>query len=115
MKKEAFCMAVGALASAGVKLFGGWTPTLSVVLIMMGLDMALGLVVAIFFKNSPKTESGTAQGETSTTKTYGITVLSSTKTVTTIAIVAVLYATATRRPGMDLEILIQPGYISQVN
>jgi len=60
MKKEAFCMAVGALVSAGVKLFGGWTPKLSVVLIMMGIDMALGLAVALFFKNSPKTESGTA-------------------------------------------------------
>ena len=60
MKKEAICMTLGAIATTGVKLFGGWTPTLSVVLIMMGLDMVLGLVVALFFKNSPKTKTGAA-------------------------------------------------------
>lgn len=60
MKKEALCMVLGALTTVGVKLFGGWIPTLGVILILMGIDIALGLVVALFFKNSPKSETGAA-------------------------------------------------------
>jgi len=60
MKKEALCMVLGALATAGVRLFGGRTPTLGVVLILMGIDIALGLTVALFFKKSPKSETGAA-------------------------------------------------------
>ena len=60
MKEKVFCVLFGALSTAVVNIFGGWTPTLSVVLIMMGIDMTLGVVVALFFKNSPKTESGAA-------------------------------------------------------
>lgn len=60
MKKESICMVLGALTTAGVKLFGGWTPNLSVVLILMGIDLLAGFIVAAVFKKSPKTESGAA-------------------------------------------------------
>ena len=32
MKKDIICAIAGMAAAAGVKLFGGWTPTLSIVL-----------------------------------------------------------------------------------
>lgn len=60
MKEKTACIVFGAIATAGVKIFGGWTPTLNVVLIMMGIDMLLGTAVAFFYSNSPKTESGAA-------------------------------------------------------
>ena len=49
MKKDIICAIAGMAAAAGVKLFGGWTPTLSIVLILMGLDLLAG-----------KSESGAA-------------------------------------------------------
>lgn len=60
MKKEALCMVLGALATVGVKLFGGWTPTLRVILILMGIDFFAGFIVAAVFKKSPKSETGAA-------------------------------------------------------
>ena len=42
------------------KAFWGWTPTLSIVLILMGLDLMAGFLVAVVFKKSPKSESGAA-------------------------------------------------------
>ena len=60
MKKDIICAIAGMAAAAGVKLFGGWTPTLSIVLILMGLDLLAGFLVAVVFKKSPKSESGAA-------------------------------------------------------
>ncbi len=60
MKKDMMCTIVGILAASGVKLFGGWTPTLNIVLILMGIDLAAGFLVAAVFKKSPKSESGAA-------------------------------------------------------
>lgn len=60
MKKEVMCMIGGALATIGVKLFGGWTPTLGVILILMGIDFAAGFIVAAVFKQSPKSKTGAA-------------------------------------------------------
>lgn len=60
MKKDILCAALGVVATVGAKLFGGWTPTLSIVVIMMGLDLFAGFMVAAVFKNSPKSESGAA-------------------------------------------------------
>lgn len=53
-------MVLGALATVGVKLFGGWTPTLRVILILMGIDFFAGFIVAAVFKKSPKSETGAA-------------------------------------------------------
>lgn len=60
MKREVFCMVLGSLATVGVKLFGAWTPTLRVVLVLMGIDFLAGFVVAAVFKKSPKSETGAA-------------------------------------------------------
>ena len=60
MKKDMMCTILGILAASVVKLFGGWTPTLNIVLILMGIDLAAGFLVAAVFKKSPKSESGAA-------------------------------------------------------
>ena len=60
MKKDIICAIAGMAAAAGVKLFGGWTPTLRIGLILMGLDLIAGFLVAVVFKKSPKSESGAA-------------------------------------------------------
>lgn len=60
MKKDISCTVLGIAATAGTKLFGGWTPTLNIVIIMKRLDLFAGFMVAAEFKNSPKSESGAA-------------------------------------------------------
>lgn len=50
---------VGALGSGVVAvLWGGWSQPMTVLCIMMGLDYVSGVVVALVFRNSPKTENG---------------------------------------------------------
>lgn len=63
MKKDIFCTVLGIAATAGTKLFGGWTPTLNIVLIMMGIDLFAGFMVAAVFNNSPKSENGAADSK----------------------------------------------------
>lgn len=63
MKKDIMCTILGALAAVGTKLFGGWTPTLSIVLIVMGIDLFAGFMVAAVFNNSPKSENGAADSK----------------------------------------------------
>ena len=60
-KSDLICAVFGALASAGVKLFGGWNPTIRAVLILMALDLITGFIVAAVFHKSPKTETGAAE------------------------------------------------------
>lgn len=47
---------IGSIASV---LLGGWTPGLTTLLIFMALDYITGLIIAIVFKKSPKTATGT--------------------------------------------------------
>lgn len=56
--KNAICTGVGIVGSFLASLFGGWTASLTTLLIFMGIDYITGLVVAGVFHNSPKTESG---------------------------------------------------------
>jgi len=63
MKKDIMCSVLGVLATIGTKLFGGWTPTLSIVIIMMGIDLFAGFMVAAVFNNSPKSETGAADSK----------------------------------------------------
>ena len=56
--KNTICTAVGVVGSFIASLFGGWTASLTTLLIFMGIDYLSGLVVAGVFHNSPKTESG---------------------------------------------------------
>lgn len=63
MNEKTACVIFGTLAPIGAKMFGPWTPNLGIVLVMMGLDMGMGLIVALFFKNSPKTQNGAASSD----------------------------------------------------
>lgn len=56
--KNAICTAVGVAGSMIASLFGGWTASLTTLLIFMGIDYVSGLVVAGVFHNSPKTDTG---------------------------------------------------------
>ncbi len=56
--RECVCSLLGALGAAISYLFGGWDTAMMTLLLFMGIDYVCGLVVAGFFKNSPKTESG---------------------------------------------------------
>ena len=56
--KTVICSSIGVVGSMIASLFGGWTASLTTLLIFMGIDYLSGLVVAGVFHNSPKTETG---------------------------------------------------------
>lgn len=56
--KNAICTAVGIVGSVVASLFGGWTASLTTLVVFMGMDYFSGLIVAGVFHNSPKTETG---------------------------------------------------------
>ncbi len=59
--KNAICGAIGLVGSVVASAFGGWTASLTTLLIFMGIDYVSGLIVAGVFHNSPKTETGTLE------------------------------------------------------
>ena len=59
--KNAICTGVGVMGSLVASLFGGWTASLTTLLIFMGIDYVSGLIVAGVFHKSPKTASGTLE------------------------------------------------------
>ena len=56
--KNAICTGLGLIGSFIASFFGGWTASLTTLLIFMGIDYLSGLIVAGVFHNSPKTETG---------------------------------------------------------
>ena len=56
--KNAICTAIGMAGSLVASFFGGWTASLTTLLIFMGIDYVSGLIVAGVFHKSPKTETG---------------------------------------------------------
>lgn len=56
--KSVICTGVGVAGSFVASLFGGWTASLTTLLIFMLIDYASGLIVAGVFHKSPKTETG---------------------------------------------------------
>lgn len=56
--KNIICAAAGIGGSIIASLFGGWTASLTTLLIFMGIDYLSGLVLAGVFHKSPKTETG---------------------------------------------------------
>ncbi len=58
MRKESICMTVGAVMSL---LIGKWSPVYMALLICQGLDLLMGLMVALAFHTSPKTTTGGAE------------------------------------------------------
>ena len=56
--KAMLCSAIGAMSGIVTSFFGGWTHSMTTLLIFMGIDYLSGLFVAGVFKKSPKSESG---------------------------------------------------------
>lgn len=56
--KNAICTAIGLVGGFIASLFGGWSASLTTLLIFMGIDYVSGLVVAGVFHASTKTKSG---------------------------------------------------------
>lgn len=59
--KSAILAAIGVVGSFVASLFGGWTASLTTLVIFMGIDYLTGLIVAGVFHKSPKTETGTLE------------------------------------------------------
>lgn len=56
--KTGICAIIGTAGSAVAALFGGWDAALKTLLIFMGIDFAMGLILAGVFRKSGKSESG---------------------------------------------------------
>lgn len=56
--KNAICTSIGMAGSIVASCFGGWTASLSTLLIFMVSDYITGLIVAGVFHKSKKTDSG---------------------------------------------------------
>lgn len=56
--KNTICVALGTIGSFIASLFGGWSASLTTLLIFMLIDYVTGLVVAGVFHKSPKTANG---------------------------------------------------------
>ena len=56
--KTAICTIAGITGSLVASLFGGWTASLTTLLLFMGVDYVTGMVVAGVFHKSTKSESG---------------------------------------------------------
>ena len=61
--KDAICMIVGVIGSIVSSLFGGWSASLTTLLLFMAADYLSGLVVAAVFKKSPKTKTGSLESK----------------------------------------------------
>lgn len=59
MVKETICIIVGTISSIIATAFGGWSTSVITLVWFMGIDFALGLIVAGVFKRSKKSKSGT--------------------------------------------------------
>ena len=58
MKENIFVTIIGVIGGAISTVFGGWSTSMTTLLIFMGIDYITGLIVAGVFNNSPKTNSG---------------------------------------------------------
>ena len=58
MGENVFVAVVGVIGGAISTVFGGWSTSMTTLLIFMGIDYITGLIVAGVFNNSPKTNSG---------------------------------------------------------
>jgi len=58
MMKSTICAALGVTGSLIASCFGGWSASLTTLLIFMLIDYVSGLIVAGVFHKSPKTKNG---------------------------------------------------------
>lgn len=56
--KEIIFSIIGAVGAAIAAAFGGWSPALTTLVILMAADYITGFIVAALFRNSPKSETG---------------------------------------------------------
>lgn len=61
--KVMICTLFGMVGAFISKLYGGWDSDMTTLLIFMAVDFLTGLIIALVFKNSPKTESGAANSK----------------------------------------------------
>jgi len=61
--KTTLCAVFGAVGAVTAYLFGGWTEDMVTLIIVMAIDFILGLLIAAFFKKSPKSESGSVSSK----------------------------------------------------
>lgn len=61
--KETIFSAIGFIGAAISAAFGGWTTAMTTLAIFMCTDYLTGMMVAVLFKRSPKTESGGAKSD----------------------------------------------------
>lgn len=60
---DIICTGAGVVGGAIATVFGGWTHSLTTLLIAMAADYITGLLVAGVFKKSPKTETGALESK----------------------------------------------------
>lgn len=58
LDKFSVCTLIGAIGAYIVDALGGWDTPIQALLIFMLIDFVMGLIVAIIFKNSDKTDTG---------------------------------------------------------
>lgn len=63
--KNVIISAVGVVGSFLASCFGGWTESLTTLLIVMGIDFVTGLICAGVFHKSQKTETGALESKAS--------------------------------------------------
>lgn len=61
--KNLICTTIGIIGSFVAHLFGGWSSSLTTLIIFICIDYVTGLVVAGVFHKSRKTESGTLESK----------------------------------------------------
>lgn len=49
---------MGCVGSGIIKALGGWSEDLTTLLVLMGVDFAMGILIAMFWKKSNKSKSG---------------------------------------------------------
>lgn len=62
--KEWICGAIGVIGSAIATYLGGWDASLKALILFMAVDFITGLIVAMVFHNSPKSENGALESHT---------------------------------------------------
>lgn len=58
MLKSGLCTIIGIIGACIANLFGGWTQSLTTLVIFMAIDYLTGIAVAGFFRNSTKSDTG---------------------------------------------------------
>ena len=61
--KEFICTVAGVIGSIIASLLGGWDGALTTLIMFMVADYVTGLIVAVVFKKSPKTETGALESK----------------------------------------------------